>query len=112
MFSKPRIMSIILLLAILVISLMLSSYENFEGAIPDAVLIVNKEAPTTSATSATSTKATSATSTKATSDLTPNAIVLGGGNNSNKFLTVSDITSTLQQNPSVQQMLTKLPVKQ
>ena len=102
MFSKPRIMSIILLLAILVISLMFSSYENFEGTIHDAGLVVNKEAPTAKATSATS----------ATSGLTPNGIVLGGGKSSDKLLTVSDITSTLQGDPSVQQLMTNLPIKQ
>lgn len=101
MFSKPRIMSIILLLAILVISLMFSSYENFvDSANTDAVPVVNNEAPNVTASTQ-----------GLTPGLTPNAIVLGGGKSSDKLLTVSDITSTLQSDPSVQQMLTKLPVK-
>lgn len=136
LFSTPRIVSIIMLLAILFISLMLSSYvEGMDTAKP----------PTASTTPPTATPPSAATTTPATTrvteipptlktmaateagktinkeapasktysaDGTPvpsDAITLG--NTKNKLLTVADIRDALQNNNGVQQLLTSLPVK-
>ena len=78
--SKPKLMSIGLLLAILVISLMFSSYS--EGL--DAIATVNKDAV------------------KDASSIKPmDSINLG------KTLSVADITGTLKNNPGVQKMIEK-----
>jgi len=117
MFSKSRLVSIGLLLAILFISLTFTSYvEGLENA--SIVDIVNKDAPKTpqstdakasakalakaSATDATA----SATGVQATSvqaiDAQPiDGVTLG------KPLTVADITGVLQNNPGVQKLLDK-----
>lgn len=85
--SKPKLVSIGLLLAILVISLLFSSYmEGF-----DAVAIVNKNAVKADAKDA-----------KDAIALKPmDSINLG------KTLTVADITGTLKNNPGVQKMIDK-----
>jgi hypothetical protein len=85
--SKPKLVSIGLLLAILVISLMFSSYmEGF-----DANAVVNKDAVKADAKDAKDAKA-----------LKPmDSINLG------KTLTVADITGTLKNNPGVQKMIDK-----
>jgi hypothetical protein len=106
MFSKPRLVSIGLLLAILFISLMFTSYaEGLDNAsIAD---IVNKDAPKTqqatdSKASATDSKA-SATDSKAsaTDKQKIDGVTLG------KTITVADITGVLQNNPGVQKILNK-----
>ena len=122
MFSKSRLVSIGLLLAILFISLTFTSYvEGLENA--SIVDIVNKDAPKTpqstdakasakalakaSATDATaSATGVQATSVQATSvqaiDAQPiDGVTLG------KPLTVADITGVLQNNPGVQKLLDK-----
>jgi len=83
--SKPKLVSIGLLLAILVISLMFSSYmEGF-----DANAAVNKDA-------------VKADATKDAKALKPM-----DGINLGKTLTVADITGTLKNNPGVQKMIDK-----
>ena len=120
MFSKSRLVSIGLLLAILFISLTLTSYvEGLENV--SIVDIVNKDAPktpqstdakastTSSATaSATDAKATGvqatgvqATGVQATDAQPIDGVTLG------KPLTVADITGVLQNNPGVQKLLDK-----
>ena len=123
MFSKSRLVSIGLLLAILFISLTFTSYvEGLENA--SIVDIVNKDAPktpqstdakasakasaTASATDATDAKTTGvqATGVQATGvqaiDAQPiDGVTLG------KPLTVADITGVLQNNPGVQKLLDK-----
>lgn len=92
-FSKPRLVSIGLLLAILLISLMFSSYvEGLENGLTKEIADVNKDAPLDK---------------QETDKQGPDGIVLGG----NKVLTVSQITGALQDNEAVKQMLTSLPVK-
>jgi len=82
-FSKPRLISIGLLLAILLISLMIPSY--IEGLSPDDEIIanVNENAPANKNSGKTA------------------GITLG------KNLTVDDITGALQNNSGVQKMLDK-----
>lgn len=82
--SKPKLVSIGLLLAILVISLMFSSYmEGF-----DANAAVNKDAVKADAKDAKTLKPMD-------------------GINLGKTLTVADITGTLKNNPGVQKMIDK-----
>ena len=88
MFTKPRLISIGLLLAILLISLLFSSYV--EGLDNQSVADeVNIDAPKGAAPK----------------DAAPNndfdGVTLG------KPLTVADITGALQNNPGVQKMLDK-----
>ena len=100
-FSKPRLVSIGLLLAILVISLMFSSYAEGmnSGAPPEqglptdnTVAVINKDAPASSA---------SGSSIKASND--SDTIVLGN-------LSVSDVTNMLNNNAGVQKLIDqKLP---
>ena len=108
-FSKPRLVSIGLLLAILVISLMFSSYV--EG-MSDAVAIINKDAPLSKDLSKDSSKDSSKDLSKDLSkdkskDLKPlDGIHLGGS----KTLSVTDITGLLKNNAGVQKLLDqKLP---
>jgi hypothetical protein len=120
MFSKPRLVSIGLLLAILFISLMFTSYaEGLDNAsIAD---IVNKDAPKTqqatdskasatdSKASATDSKASATDSKASATDSKASAtdkqkidgVTLG------KTITVADITGVLQNNPGVQKILNK-----
>lgn len=87
-FSKPRLISIGLLLAILLISLMFSSYV--EGLPDDEIIAnVNENAPAGKTNGATGSKVATA------------GIALG------KPLTVDDITGALQNNSGVQKMLNK-----
>jgi len=87
--SKPKLVSIGLLLAILVISLMFSSYmEGF-----DAVAIVNKNAVKADA--------------KALKPMDNNGLKPMDSINLGKTLTVADITGTLKNNPGVQKMIDK-----
>ena len=95
MFSRAKIMSILMLVTILVLSLLLSSFS--EGM--DNIAIINADAPKGNTVPKLSTKL-------ATSD----AIVLG--NPSNTILTVADITNQLKNDKSVQALLTNLPLKQ
>lgn len=83
--SKPKLVSIGLLLAILVISLMFSSYmEGF-----DAIAAVNKDAVKPDAKDAVK------------------ALKPMDGINLGKTLSVADITGTLKNNPGVQKMIDK-----
>lgn len=91
MFSRAKIMSILMLVTILVLSLLLSSFR--EGM--DNIAIINADAPTANAT---------------TKLGTTDGIVLG--NPSNTILTVADITNQLKNDKSVQALLTNLPLKQ
>jgi len=118
-FSKPRIVSIVLLLAILVISLMFSSYsEGMASSSPtvsdasasmsesDAAAIINQDAPKAKtgedAGPLTNTPIAGITD----SSVKPSdGIVLGSG----KLLTVADITGVLQNNPGVQKMINSKP---
>jgi len=96
-FSKPRLISIGLLLAILLISLMVPSYiEGLENqSVAEIIAKVNENAPKSMTESMTgSTGATGSTN-------KPTGIALG------KPLTVDDITGALQNNPGVQKMLVK-----
>lgn len=91
--SKPKLVSIGLLLAILVISLLFSSYmEGF-----DAVAIVNKNAV----------KADATKDAKALKPMDNNGLKPMDGINLGKTLTVADITGTLKNNPGVQKMIDK-----
>ena len=93
-FSKPRLISIGLLLAILLISLMFSSYV--EGLPDDEIIAnVNENAPADKSNVATG--STGATGSKVATA----GIALG------KPLTVDDITGALQNNSGVQKMLHK-----
>jgi len=88
--SKPKLVSIGLLLAILVISLMFSSYmEGF-----DAIAAVNKDAVKDDAKDAKD-------AVKGTGLKPMDSINLG------KTLSVADITGTLKNNPGVQKMIEK-----
>jgi hypothetical protein len=136
LFSTPRIVSIIMLLAILFISLMLSSYvEGMDTAstTPPTASTTPPTATTTPPTAAATTRLTEIPPTLKTmaateagktinkeapasktysADGTPvpsDAITLG--NTKNKLLTVADIRDALQNNNGVQQLLTSLPVK-
>lgn len=113
-FSKPRIISIVLLLAILVISLLFTSYsEGMESSgmdESDAIKSVNKDAPKakTSADVSGTTGPLVNTPVKTDSSIKPSdGIVLGG---SNKLLSVADITGVLQNNPGVQKLLNSKPL--
>ena len=110
-FSKPRLVSIGLLLAILVISLMFSSYAEGmnSGAPPEqglptdnTVAVINKDAPASSASgSSASGSSASGSSIKASND--SDTIVLGN-------LSVSDVTNMLNNNAGVQKLIDqKLP---
>jgi hypothetical protein len=134
MFSKPRLVSIGLLLAILFISLMFTSYaEGLDNAsIAD---IVNKDAPKTqqatdskasatdskasatdSKASATDSKASATDSKASATDSKASATDSKAsatdkqkidGVTLGKTITVADITGVLQNNPGVQKILNK-----
>ncbi len=109
MFSSRRIVSIVMLLAILIISLVYSSYvEGFETN--NMVDAVNKDAPKSekSESKGSESKVPNAPESKTPfNEPVPNdAIVLG-----KPGLTVSHITDILKNNDSVKNMLTNLPVK-
>ena len=106
LFSKPRLVSIGLLLAILVISLMFSSYTEGMESTMDAVAVVNKDAPSPNASGDASPNASG----DASPNASPNAngsvkpldgIDLGG----NKPLSVTDVTGVLKNNAGVQKMI-------
>ena len=92
-FSKPRLISIGLLLAILLISLMVPSYiEGLDNqSIDEIIANVNENAPANKNMTESMTGSTNKNA----------GIALG------KPLTVDDITGALQNNPSVQKMLDK-----
>ena len=118
MFSSKRIVSIVMLLAILIISLVYSSYvEGFEQN--NMVDAVNEDAPKPksetfeSETPNTKTPGSETPNTETPNTKTPlndpvpnDAIVLG-----KPGLSVSKITDMLKNNDSVKNMLTNLPVK-
>lgn len=119
MFSSRRIASIVMLLAILIISLVYSSYvEGFEQN--NMIDAVNKDAPKsekseskTPKSNGSESKVPNAPESKTSESKTPlnepvpnDAIVLG-----KPGLTVSHITDILKNNDSVKNMLTNLPVK-
>jgi hypothetical protein len=89
MFSNSKLVSIGLLLAILLISLVFSSYiEGLENAsISDAIDVINKDAPKPKISE--------------TFEQPVDGIVLG----KNKPLSITDITGTLQNNPGVQKII-------
>ena len=106
-FSRAKIMSILMLVTILVLSLLLSSFR--EGM--DNIAIINADAPkgkaeTKFVNANVNTKLANATTKLGTTD----GIVLG--NPSNTILTVADITNQLKNDKSVQALLTNLPLKQ
>ena len=108
LFSKPRLVSIGLLLAILVISLMFSSYaEGMDSGAPslstdNTVAVINKDAPASSA-SGSSAPASSAPASSIKSSNDSDAIVLGK-------LSVTDVTGILKNNAGVQKLIDqKLP---
>jgi len=93
LFSKPRLVSIGLLLAILVISLMLSSYT--EGMTTNGTVdVINEDAP-----SASDTSGSGSTSSGTVKPL--DGIDLGGS----KPLSVTDVTGVLKNNAGVQKMI-------
>jgi hypothetical protein len=113
-FSKPRLVSIGLLLAILVISLMFSSYVEGMSENTDAVAIVNKDAPLSKDKSEDLSKDLSKdlsskdlsskdlSSKDKSKDLKPlDGIHLGGS----KTLSVTDITGLLKNNAGVQKLI-------
>lgn len=105
MFSRAKIMSILMLVTILVLSLLLSSFS--EGM--DNIAIINADAPkgkTVPKVATTNAELANATTKLGTTD----GIVLG--NPSNTILTVADITNQLKNDKSVQALLTNLPLKQ
>jgi hypothetical protein len=122
MFSKPKLISIGLLLAILLFSLVFSSYveglENASISEKDAIDIVNKDAPKSklselemqvqlqaSGVQASGVQASGvqASGVQASDQkaLEFDGIVLG----KNKPLSVANITNTLQNNPGVQKLI-------
>ena len=112
MFSKPKLISIGLLLAILLFSLIFSSnvegLENASISEKDAIDIVNKDAPKSKLSelemqvqlqaSGVQASGVQASDQKA---LEFDGIVLG----KNKPLSVANITNTLQNNPGVQKLI-------
>ena len=105
-FSKPRIVSIVLLLAILVISLLFSSYsEGMTSSSPtvsDAAAIINKDAPKAKTGEEDAGPLSNTPIAGITDSVKPSdGIMLGSG----KLLTVADITGVLQNNPGVQKLL-------
>lgn len=102
MFSRAKIMSILMLVTILVLSLLLSSFS--EGM--DNIAIINADAPKGNAMLAT----ILANATTNAKHSTTDGIVLG--NPSNTILTVEDIKNQLKNDKSVQTLLTNLPLKQ
>ena len=101
-FSRAKIMSILMLVTILVLSLLLSSFS--EGM--DNNAIINADAPKGNAMLATMLANANATTTKLG---TTDGIVLG--NPSNTILTVEDIKNQLKTDKTVQALLTT-PLKQ
>jgi len=110
-FSKPRIISIVLLLAILVISLLFTSYTEgmastsnattsdktaTDATTSDAIKSVNKDAPKAKSSDVTGPFANTPLTTDSVKP--SEAISLG-------TLSVSDITGVLQNNPGVQKMI-------
>lgn len=86
MFSRERIMSILMLLAILIISLVFASYREGLSGIED----VNKEAPKADADAS-----------KGPNALPKDGILLGKPST----LTVAEITGALKNNPGVQNLI-------
>lgn len=102
LFSKPKLVSIGLLLAILFISLMFSSYT--EGL--DTIDTVNKDAPKDAVAKAVAKDAVAKDAVAKDPSMKP----MDGINLSEsktKLLSVTDITGTLKNNPGVQKMLEK-----
>lgn len=107
-FSKPRIISIVLLLAILVISLLFTSYTegmasdaSASGAtLNDATKTVNDSAPTAKTSDNKGPLSLTTDSVKPS-----DGILLGSGSS----ISVSDITGVLQNNPGVQKLITNKP---
>ena len=89
MFSRERIMSILMLLAILIISLVFASYKEGLSGIED----VNKEAPKADASKVDTSKGPNA--------LPKDGILLGKPST----LTVAEITGALKNNPGVQNLI-------
>ena len=105
MFSRERIMSILMLLAILIISLVFASYREGLAGIED----VNKEAPSkvdASKADASKADASKVDASKADASKAPNALPKDGillGKPST--LTVAEITGVLKNNPGVQNLI-------
>ena len=114
MFSRERIMSILMLLAILIISLVFASYREGLAGIED----VNKEAPSkvdadaskadaskadadASKADASKVDASKADASKAPNALPKDGILLGKPST----LTVAEITGVLKNNPGVQNLI-------
>lgn len=93
MFSfQPRLVSIGLLLAILIISLMFSSYVEGAATMEESANVVNQNAPKGPAEA----PAAQTSNVKASND--SNAVVLGN-------LSVSDVTGMLKNNAGVQKLI-------
>jgi hypothetical protein len=97
MFSPNKKMSIILLLAVLVISLLLSFYVPQLEGLETAEDIVNKDAP----------PALEPGQTPDAGKPTLYGINIPQPQQKNKILTVDEITKVLGANPGVQKMLAK-----
>ena len=133
LFSKPRLVSIGLLLAILVISLMFSSYaEGMDSGAPslstdNTVAVINKDAPASSASgssaptssaSGSSASGSSASGSSAPASSAPGSSAPGSSikasNDSDAIvlgkLSVTDVTGILKNNAGVQKLIDqKLP---
>ena len=102
MFSRERIMSILMLLAILIISLVFASYREGLAGIED----VNKEAPKANADTSKAdvdvdTSKVDADTSKGPNALPKDGILLGKPST----LTVAEITGALKNNPGVQNLI-------
>ena len=128
LFSKPRLVSIGLLLAILVISLMFSSYaEGMDSGAPslstdNTVAVINKDAPASSASGSSaptsSASGSSASGSSAPASSAPGSSAPGSSikasNDSDAIvlgkLSVTDVTGVLKNNAGVQKLIDqKLP---
>jgi hypothetical protein len=102
MFSRERIISILMLLVILIISLVFDSYREGLAGIKD----VNKEAPSkvddASKSKVDASKADASKADASKADFLPkDGILLGKPT----ILTVAEITKTLKNNPGVQNLI-------
>jgi hypothetical protein len=97
MFSRERIVSILMLLAILIISLIFASYREGLAGIKD----VNEEAPS-KVDDASKSKMDKSKVDKSKADFLPKDGILLGKPTT---LTVAEITKTLKNNPGVQNLI-------
>lgn len=98
MFSRERIISIMMLLAILIISLVFASYREGLAGIKD----VNEEAPSKVDDASKMDDASKSKMDKSKADFLPKDGILLGKPTT---LTVAEITKTLKNNPGVQNLI-------